>query len=253
MRLAAWLTEAARELLDLFLPPACPLCSRLLPPGPGTVFCPVCREEIPPLPVPCCSRCALPFATAGGHEHLCAGCLGEKDPAFSRVQAAGLYHGLLRTAVQRFKYSGTVHLDHALGALLASRLDPGPAQLLVPVPLHPTRLRQRSYNQSLLLARCLGRRFDLPVAANLLQRTRATPSQLGLPARVRRRNLKGAFALNHAPGPLNILLVDDVMTTGSTARECSLTLLEGGALRVEVAVVARAGNLITPCQPGGIC
>ncbi len=252
MRLAAWLMQAANELLDLLLPPACPLCSSLLPPGPATVFCPSCHREIPPLPTPCCSRCALPFATAGGQNHLCAGCLAEKTPAFSRVQAAGLYDGLLRRAVQRFKYSGAIGLDHPLGALLASRIDPGPAQLLVPVPLHPSRLRQRSYNQSLLLARCLGRQVGLPVAADLLHRIRATPSQQGLPAAVRRRNLQGAFALCEAPGPRNILLIDDVMTTGSTARECTRTLLAGGALRVDVAVVARAGNLLAPCQPGGI-
>ncbi|GAB6084074.1 ComF family protein [Desulfuromonas carbonis] len=253
MRLAAWLTQAANELLDLLLPPACPLCFDLLPPGPATVFCPACRAEIPPLSTPCCSRCALPFVTAGGQNHLCAECLGEQDPPFSRVQAAGLYDGLLRRAVQRFKYSDAIGLDHPLGALLAARLDPGPAQLLVPVPLHPSRLRQRCYNQSLLLARCLGRQFGLPVAAGLLRRTRATPSQQGLPAVVRRRNLKGAFALGEAPGPCHILLVDDVMTTGSTARECARTLRAGGALRVEVAVVARAGNLLAPCPPGGIC
>lgn len=249
MTMLAGLREAAAGLLNLLLPPCCALCNQLLPPGPATVFCPTCQRRIPPLEPPFCSRCALPFATAGGANHLCADCLRETVPRFQRTLAAGRYAGQLRTAVQRFKYAGEVDLDRPLGTLLALRLaeqcpPDGGWDLLVPVPLHRRRLQARTYNQSLLLARVLGRALQLPVAAGLLQRTRPTPPQQGLPAEVRRRNLRGAFAL--APSQSaggRILLVDDVMTTGSTVRECARVLQEGGARQIEVAVLARAGRL----------
>ena len=243
MRLPASWRRAAGELLQLLLPPACPFCGELLPPGPATTFCPDCRDDLPPLVAPCCQRCALPFATSGGIMHLCETCLREEAPAFARVHAAGRYDGLLREAVHRFKYRGEIGLDQPLGLLLAERLPALQGALLVPVPLHSGRLRERSYNQSLLLARVLGRSLGLPVAPTLLQRTRPTPPQQGLPAAVRRRNLQGAFALEADPGDRCILLVDDVMTTGSTVRECARVLGAGGAARVEVAIVARAGRL----------
>lgn len=236
----AVLKNAVGELLDLLLPAACPLCGNLLGRGTTADFCPDCRSAIPALPSPRCSRCALPFATEGGVDHLCAVCLREPQPDFFRVHAAGCYAGLLRQAVQRFKYSGDIGLDRPLANLLADRLDPPLAELLVPVPLHSGRLRARSYNQSLLLARCLGRRLGLPVAPGMLCRTRPTPPQQGLAAAVRRSNLRGAFALGEDPRERRILLVDDVLTTGSTVRECARVLMAGGAAAVEVAVVARA-------------
>jgi ComF family protein len=112
--------------------------------------------------------------------------------------------------------------------------------LLVPVPLHPRRLRQRSYNQALLLARELGRNLSLPVASRLLQRRHPTPPQRGLSARVRFHNLRGAFALERPLAGERILLVDDVMTTGATTSECTRTLLAGGGGEVAVAVLGRA-------------
>lgn len=253
MHFAARLGRAARELFDLFLPPACPLCLERLPAGPAAVFCPACLAQLPPLPASRCRRCALPFADADGSDHLCGACLQDPTPSFSRVQAAGHYASLLREAIQRFKYGGTVHLDRPLGALLAARVAPGNTQVVVPVPLHPARLRQRSYNQSLLLARVLGRQLGLPVVAEMLHRVRPTPPQQGLSARVRRRNLAGAFALAAPAAGRSILLVDDVLTTGSTAGECARVLLAGGATEVEVAVVARAGLLPAPCQDARIC
>jgi ComF family protein len=112
--------------------------------------------------------------------------------------------------------------------------------LLLPVPLYVGRLRQRSYNQALLLARALGGSWQLPVASRLLLRVRPTPPQIQLKAAQRRRNLRGAFALRRSLQGERVLLIDDVMTTGATARECSRTLLDGGAGEVAVAVLARA-------------
>jgi ComF family protein len=130
-----------------------------------------------------------------------------------------------------------------LAGLLATVLERDGAllpELLIPVPLHYSRLRERTYNQALLLARVLGRRWRLQVLPRLLVRSRPTPQQQGLKAEVRRQNLKGAFALNQKLNGERVLLIDDVVTTGATVRECSRVLLEGGAGEVVVAVLARA-------------
>jgi ComF family protein len=162
------------------------------------------------------------------------------------VVAAGVYAGTLREAVHRFKFGGALALDRPLGGLLAARLAAEMPlwrpELVVPVPLHRRRLGERTYNQSLLLARELARQWRVAVPARLLLRTRPTPPQQGLTAAQRRRNLKGAFALRRPLGGERVLLVDDVLTTGATARECARMLLAGGAGEVAVAVLARAAR-----------
>ncbi|MEZ4485608.1 MAG: ComF family protein [Syntrophotaleaceae bacterium] len=181
-----------------------------------------------------------------GHDHLCLACL-QDPPPFAWALAVGRYEKTLRSAVQRFKYQGDFNLDRPLAWLLYDALQQAlrdfRPDLLVAVPLHSARLRHRSYNQSLLLARALGKRMQLPVPARLLTRTRPTPPQIGLKAIERRRNLRGAFAVRGVLDGERVLLIDDVMTTGATARECSRTLLEAGAGAVAVAVLARAARL----------
>jgi ComF family protein len=242
MSICQWLHDEFRGLLGLLFPPACPLCGSDLAADSPVSFCTDCLTGIHPLTSPCCPRCALPYATEDGSDHLCESCL-RADPPFSRVDAIGIYEENLRTAVQRFKYEGAIVLDRSLGGLLAAVLERTGASrpdLLIPVPLHPSRLRERTYNQALLLARVLGRRWRLQVPARLLVRNRPTPPQQGLKAEVRRQNLKGAFTLNRKLNGERVLLIDDVVTTGATVRECSRVLLEGGAGEVVVAVLARA-------------
>jgi len=185
----------------------------------------------------------LPYPADEGHDHLCQACLLEPPP-FLKVETVGLYEGRLRQAVHRFKYRGEFSLDRSLGHLLASVLESSDADfrpdLLIPVPLHLNRLRERGYNQSLLLARVLGRRWRIPVCSRLLVRVLPTPPQQGLRAAERRRNIKGAFRVNASLKGEKVLLIDDVMTTGATARECSGTLLSAGAKEVCVAVIGRA-------------
>lgn len=177
----------------------------------------------------------------------CPNCV-RRPPAFHRARAAALYlpatAGLnaLAAAVHALKYRGRRRVATALGSLLAARYPYDPDVLLVPVPLHVTRLRSRGYNQALLLARTLGRSRDLEVAARTLVRLRDTHQQPGLSATARRRNLRGAFAVRE-PATIagrHVVLVDDVLTTGATADACAFMLRTAGAARVEVFTAGRA-------------
>jgi ComF family protein len=148
----------------------------------------------------------------------------------------------LATAVQALKYRGRRIVAQALGDLLAERYPFTSDVLLVPVPLHVRRLRERGYNQALLLARALGRARALPVRPAVLARTRATRGQPGLGAGARRRNLAEAFTVVDAAAVRSrrIVLVDDVLTTGATADACAAALLAAGASRVDVYTAGRA-------------
>ncbi len=231
--------QVMRQGLDLLFPPACPLCSSSFSSGWQEPFCRACLAGFKPLPPAHCPRCALPFAS-GRSAHLCGHC-SRKAPPFDRVYTAGLYQETLRRAIHAFKYNQAVSLDRPLGKMLNRALpEPMAVDLILPVPIHSLRLRQRSYNQALLLARELGRCRRVPVNHQLLLRTRPAAPQQGLSARQREQNLRGVFAVSENLSGKRLLLVDDVMTTGATARECAKLLRKAGAERVEVAVVARA-------------
>lgn len=239
------IVQLRRELqgfFDLLFPQACPLCHKTLHLQADPPFCTTCNSGINSLPSGCCSRCALPFPSGNSSSHLCESC-SRTLPPFRSVHSAGVYDAGLRKAVHRFKYEGGHYLDRSLGILLGSALDGiSCPDLIVPVPLHIRRLRKRTYNQSLLLARELGRQLSKSVVATLLERVRETPQQQGLSARERIKNLQGAFACRQPLTGEQILLVDDVMTTGATATACSQVLLAAGASEVRVAVVGRAGR-----------
>jgi ComF family protein len=150
--------------------------------------------------------------------------------------------------IHRFKYREESGLAAPLGDLLAGGDYPGfrigDATVVVPVPLHRQRLRERGFNQSLLLARVVGRRHGIPVAARALRRTAATPPQVTLGRKERERNVRGAFTAGdaaHLPGE-RALLVDDVYTTGSTLKECARVLVDAGAREVFVLTLARSVN-----------
>lgn len=240
------LTSLRKELaacLELLLPEACLFCGRLLAMSPGPrSFCHPCLSCMPPLSVAQCSCCAQPLPSATT-KHLCGHCL-QHPPAFVKVHAAGLYQRHLKEAVHRLKYRNQVALARPLGRLLTEKIIVSEKvfvpDLIVPVPLHPSRLRQRGFNQALEVARPISRTLNVPLDSRLLERSRETRQQQGLSAKERKGNLRKAFSLSRQTPARRILLIDDVMTTGETVRECSRTLVSGGITEVQVAVVARA-------------
>jgi len=230
-------------LLLLFrqlFPPACPLCRHTLSREETGVFCTECLSGFKPLTDAHCPVCALPFTGILNSSHLCGRCTVNL-PAYEKVYAVGVYARSLRHAIHQFKFNCKIGLDRPLGMLLDEVVDRDlNVELVVPVPLSSKRLRRRSYNQALLLAREFARIRKLPVATDLLLKARDTEPQQRLSAKQRRQNLRGVFKLRGAVSGATVLLVDDVLTTGATAEACSQVLLAGGAKAVYVAVIGRA-------------
>ena len=226
---------------DLLLPRRCAACDSWLELGHPSALCTACWRSMK-MPVDAlCARCGVPISAP---LLLCATC-ATRPPAFDVARALGLYLAgpamlnPLARAVRAVKFHGHRAAARSLGAALAS-LVPLPADaLVVPVPLHPTRLRERGYDQAALMAHACARAADLPVAVRGLARRRDTPSQSRLNASARRRNLAGAFV---APAPIThriVALVDDVLTTGATADACARALRAAGVERIVVLTVGR--------------
>jgi len=193
---------------------------------------------------------------AGGRGALCPRCAGGPR-AFAKARAFGVYDGALREHLHRVKYLGDRPAAEALGLVLARWVregrELGPADLVVPVPLHPLRLRERGFNQADLLAAAVARALGRPVNPAALVRTRPTRAQSQLPVEAREANVRGAFAVPHpaAVRARRVLLVDDVLTTGATADAASEALYRAGASRVEVVCVAAASPRAGPTWDRG--
>jgi ComF family protein len=227
---------------DFFFPPLCLLCRNFLPAPQEAYFCTSCSEAFPFIRGPLCPRCGIPFVSQEGADHLCSGCM-KKEPAYDSARAVGIYDGTLKQAIHLFKYSSRPLLAAPLGDVLARQgrelLDTG-FDVIMPVPLHARRIRQRGFNQSLALARRVGRLWGVAVAAEGLARTRWTDPQTMLPERQRLRNVRDAFSCSRtAAAGKTVLLVDDVYTSGSTVNECARVLRRNGARRVDVLTLAR--------------
>lgn len=214
-------------------PSYCALCG-LRAAGPLDL-CDGCADELPWLGNHC-ACCALPLPRPG----LCGGCL-QRPPPFVRCVAPLRYEPPVDHLITRFKYGGEASAGQLLSRLLLYALDSAgsEAELLVPMPLHWRRRWQRGFNQAAQLADLAGRGLQLPVATTALQRLRPTAPQQGLAAADRRRNLCGAFRATAQVAGRRIALVDDVVTTASSASEATRALLAAGAVSVEVWCAAR--------------
>jgi ComF family protein len=235
-----------RALLDVILPPICHICRSFIPNADTLHICPICHDRLPLVSSPLCSRCGIPFIGAGD-DHRCGACIVQ-PPLFDSARAHFLYEGSIRDLIHAFKYNRHTHLRFPLALLSLEGVSGVPADhnlnLIVPVPLHRSRLRQRGFNQAVLLGNILSRRLALPMIPDALVRTRATEPQIELSAAERRINVSGAFSVKRREDVAGkrILLLDDVMTTGSTMDECAKELKKAGAEVVIAITIARTAR-----------
>ena len=229
--------NAARSLSEFVLPPVCLGCSTRM--GDHGGLCVKCWQQIDWIERPYCAILGTPFSYDLGAGALSAKAITDPPP-FARARAAARHTGLARTLIHRLKFGDRMELAAPLAGWMVRAgeelLDA--ADLLVPVPLHPSRLFQRRFNQAALLAKSIGELSGHSVSLNVLQRVKATRHQVGLKALERNANVRGAFRVPQAQKPhifgRHVLLIDDVLTTGATLSSAARALLRGGAKSVDV-------------------
>lgn len=263
-------------LLHILYPGRCLLCGRLFRPSGSTVadiggaaeheawhrrlrglikplVCPSCTKDIRIVESPICHCCGAMFKSREGKDHLCGDCL-ESPKKFTIARSPGIYDGALMEVIHRLKYHNKIQLAGPMELFLfeyfLDTFDPETVDGIIPVPLHPRRMRQRGFNQSYLLVRhweqwavsCGAGRFVKKVRRDILFRKRWTPPQTGLGRKARLKNLNNAFGIadrKRVRGK-RLLLVDDVYTTGATVGACAKVLMASGAEQVQVLTLARA-------------
>lgn len=231
-----------RAALELLFPPTCVLCGA---PGDDDLdLCSGCRNDLPAI-APCCARCALPLpaevAASSDRPTLCGVCQ-RHPPPFTHCHAAFRYQDTLPSMIAGLKFRGRLNVLRLTGLLLAASLRESDVVMpaaIVPVPLHPRRLRKRGYNQALELARIVGRELVLPVDDRCCERVLATRPQAELEQKARRKNLRGAFRATIDMQGRHVAILDDVVTTASTVSELTRVLTRAGCQRVDVWTVAR--------------
>jgi ComF family protein len=253
-RIIGLASSSLRYSADLILPAICVSCS--VPVTRHNLLCPECWRSLHLITPPLCGRLGLPLpGYEGSGPHISMQALAN-PPVFSRARAAAQYGGIMRRLIVRFKFEDK-HEPLPLFVKLmreAGRELLADAGLLVPVPLHRLRLLQRRFNQSALLAKGLGRATGVPVAVMALQRTRRTAAQVGLGHEARLANVAQAFSVKPGAGKSiqgkNIVLIDDVITTGATANACAEALLKAGAARTDVLAIALASPGLSEADGG---
>jgi len=239
------LGQAVLPLKSVIFPSTCKICGAFLESPEEKIVCGDCLSRVELHWGEVCQVCGRFFYFREGQSLTCQECLREQ-PVFTRHRAAGAYAGTWKQLIILFKYRRHESLKRPLVRLLlkspeVDKMLKGVDQV-IPVPLHPSREKERGFNQSELLAVEIARRINQPVIRKVLIKTRKTLAQVSLEAEARKHNLAGAFEVRR-PGKIAgkvILLVDDVFTTGSTCQECARVLLKAGASEVRVLTLARA-------------
>ena len=229
-----WLFSA----LSCFFPYRCVLCQQA---GDGERdLCRYCESLLTPLPTSRCAICAVPLPSAQDKQ-VCGECL-QNRPFYQQAFIPYIYEHGIRTLINQLKFNQRLLHAHILADLFytaARQQQLEPAEVLVPMPLHRRRLNVRGFNQSLLLARAIGRTWGLPVATGYCRRIKHVPPQAGLNRQQRKQNVKAVFAVANTLPYRHIALVDDVMTTGSSVNELAKMFKQAGVQRVDVWCMAR--------------
>ncbi|HPD60666.1 MAG TPA: ComF family protein [Thermodesulfobacteriota bacterium] len=230
--------------LNFLFPPICLLCGSKDTYHARCLICKDCLNSISFISHPVCVRCGKPFLTEVIRDHVCGSCLTQ-EPHFNLVRALGRYEGALATIIHNLKYRQKFSMVNLLNFLLDMHnheITFSSYDLLIPVPLHRSRLRQRGFNQTVILGNILKKKYHLPVHTNILKRISHTLPQVTLPVKARKINIRNAFKVKkpRSVKGKTILLLDDVYTTGATINECARILKKSGACRVDGFVIARA-------------
>jgi ComF family protein len=244
--LRALLNRGTQALLDWFYPRHCHHCGESLHEGRAEMLCRDCLADLVAarISAPVCALCGLPLAGRPAPGTLCMRCRAEQRN-FDLARALFAYRGPGRSLIHCYKFDGAYFLGPKVLRNLLRRgwlpADVADVDATLPVPLHPRRRRQRGYDQALLLAGALARELDCRLVRGALARTRYTSQQALLPASRRWDNVRGAFAVRKPEAVRGrcLLLVDDVMTSGTTADECAKVLKKAGACEVRVFTLAR--------------
>jgi competence protein ComFC len=231
-----------RGMLSLLYPPACAICAAEI--EPDKYLCAECGAKLVRIKPPFCEKCSEPFQGAITNRFDCANC-AHRTLYFETAVSTFRSRGVARRVILDFKYGGQIHLRRLVAswlfaALEDDRLRDQEFDLIVPVPLHPARERERGFNQAFLLAELVSAQMSIQVRS-VLERIRYTTTQTAFDRDERMENLRGAFRLrkNADVRKLRLLLIDDVLTTGSTLSECARVLRRGGACSVHAATAAR--------------
>ncbi|MFH1897303.1 MAG: ComF family protein [Candidatus Desantisbacteria bacterium] len=233
-------------LFNLIFPAECSFCSNPLETIRQRYICANCQTKIVPIELPVCDKCGKPLVPSFNRlQHpLCRECRTMRR-YFTVARAVGTYEGVLKKAIWLFKYEGKTGLQGILGSLMvdcinhldwASKID-----IIVPIPLHKTKLKTRGYNQAGILTVFMGEKLNIPISQNNLKRIKATITQASLKRKERIKNIHNAFFIQQPEkfSGKRILLIDDVFTTGATSNECSRILKKAGVSDIFVLTIAR--------------